>query len=35
MDTITFGKMEARDLTETWSNELLKSDMLQQVGPER
>jgi penicillin amidase len=33
VDTITFGKMEARDLTETWTNELLKSDMIQQLGP--
>jgi len=33
VDSLTFAKMEARDLSESWSNELLKSDMLQKVGP--
>jgi penicillin amidase len=34
VDTITFGKLEARDLSETWSQELLASDILQKVGPD-
>lgn len=34
VDTLTFGKMQARDLSETWSSELLKSDIVQALGPE-
>jgi penicillin amidase len=32
VDTIAFGKLEARDLSETWSNELLTSDLVGKVG---
>ncbi len=34
VDTIAFGKLQARDLTETWQNELVKSDIVQKLGPE-
>jgi penicillin amidase len=34
VDTIAFGKIQAHDLTETWLHELVKSDVVQRVGPE-
>ncbi len=33
VDSIAFAKLEARDLSESWSNELLTSDIAQKVGP--
>ncbi len=32
VDTLTFGKMEGRDLTDTWLNELVKADIVKAVG---
>jgi penicillin G amidase len=34
VDTVAFGKLEARDLTETWSNEFFTSDLIERLGPE-
>jgi penicillin amidase len=32
VDTLIFGKMEGRDLTESWINELVKADIVKAVG---
>ncbi|MEO8285649.1 MAG: penicillin acylase family protein [Chloroflexota bacterium] len=34
VDSVTFGKLQARDLTETWPQEIIKSDVTAAVGPE-
>lgn len=34
VDSVAFGKLQARDLTETWQNEIVKSDLVQKLGPE-
>lgn len=34
VDTLTFGKVQAWDLTQTWSNDLLTADLLSNLGPD-
>ena len=34
VDSLAFGKLEARDLSESWSQELVAADITQQVGQE-